>query len=267
MAIDKSKISPELLGKLQEMGGMQNLGNFTDDEKRQLLDSGIRHSMGDIDVDDFKQNFSDSSLDNNTIDRTQALMGQLGLSDDAIKQMYGEYKPQDVAEREEFGKAGGILDDLYGEASSGGLSRWGQASEDRQRLGEQTAQDDLNKRTAGQQAGMFSRLAQSGGLSSGSRERMANSMGRDQMFGSQGLARQGLEQRAGISETDMGRKQQMMGQLPGMFSALGGQRQSIDNYNMDRKDRFAEEERQSRLGARTKGGELFGGFKTNQEKA
>ncbi len=83
-----------------------------------------------------------------------------------------------------------------------GPSDWAKASLDKQKLEESGAMDSSRQQSAGAQAQTLASLMMRGGLSSGSRERLAGRSARDQMMAAQGVVRQGQQARADIGVQD-----------------------------------------------------------------
>lgn len=85
---------------------------------------------------------------------------------------------------------------------SQGPSEWARAALDKQGLEQSSAMDQSRQQSAGAQAQTLASLMMRGGLSSGSRERLAGRSMRDQALSAQNVFRQGQTDRANIGMQD-----------------------------------------------------------------
>lgn len=177
------------------------VGNRKDLALKYLNSQGYNQSADDA----FQQNSQDA-------------MNRFGLGEQGINNLYGQYEPQMLGD---YNKASDTLGTLSDYANSTELSPWAQAEIERQKLEQGTSVDQLGKQLAGQQAGLYSNLASTGGLSGGAQERLGSAMATDRLKQLQGIYRQGAQQRAQIGAQDTASKQTTLNNLPGMYSALG----------------------------------------------
>lgn len=176
--------------------------------------------------------------------------GAAGQGGGAPIQLQSIDKPQDIQFNSGLNGAGGLqdqykvsvgampqmntqaLDMLRRNATGAGLSSWGQAAMDQQRLNQQGMQDTLAKNVNAGQAQALNNMAMRGGVSQGARAMMGMNAAKDQMMQNQNLLRQGAQDRAGIQAQDAQTKQNMLSQLPGMeLQALNPQFQYMQMQN------------------------------------
>ncbi len=108
---------------------------------------------------------------------------------------------------------GEALKALKGQAFAEGASPWAQAQLLSQRLDEQNAKGGAQRQAMSANSMAQSQLARSGGLRGGASALLARQSQRDLMGANQGVARQGMQQRASIGQQDVDRKGQLMSQL------------------------------------------------------
>jgi len=108
------------------------------------------------------------------------------------------------------------LEAIRSRALNEGPSAWAGLMNDK--IGQQTSQamDDSALSAAGAKAEAMSDMAMSGGISSGSRERLAGNSMRDQLRSRQELRRGSDQQRLDVGLQDEEQRLGMLGQLPGM---------------------------------------------------
>lgn len=94
------------------------------------------------------------------------------------------------------------IDAIRNRGLAQGPSDWAKASLDKQALEQSGALDQARQQSAGAQAQTLANLMMRGGLSGGSRERLAGRGARDQMLAAQGVYRQGQLDRANIGVQD-----------------------------------------------------------------
>lgn len=138
------------------------------------------------------------------------------------------------------------------EALSDGPSKWLNMSRVGNELKEQTQREGLQRSSNASTAQQLDQLAARGGLSSGARERAAESGGRNYLAMSQDLQRQGNQNDLQLQITDEGNRMQKLQNLPGMeqsrMSMWSGARQQditnqmneqqrLNQYNMDLYDK------------------------------
>lgn len=93
------------------------------------------------------------------------------------------------------------------------------------------SRDMLNKDSARQQQSSVNAMAQQGGISSGSRERMAMNAQRQKIMGSQGLSRQGEQTHMQISAQDEAQRSQLQQQMPGMGVQMDAYNTGLQNQD------------------------------------
>jgi hypothetical protein len=223
------------------------------------------------------------------IAKAKDFMKEMGLSGDVESFLKNGQLPENLQStffndpmfgqsEQSLGQFGDVLQTLKDQAWDTNASPFEQARMEQQQFEEQGARDQLTGQLAGQQGTAFSRLASQGGLSSGARERLAQSGARAGFQGQQGLTRQGIGERLGIRAEELGKKQDLQTMLPEMFGSLAsgqlglGQTRSQGMYNAQQsnimniinemnKKRDLEEQRKL-LGAKT-----AAGFITNPENS
>jgi len=119
---------------------------------------------------------------------------------------------------------------------------------------QQMASTQARDQLAGQQASGFasrlSSMGMRGGVSAGSRERMATSAGRDAMMANQRMNQADAAQRMGIEAQGMGRQLGLQERLAGMAGAMEDKQIAMMGNKMqtDAQMQLAENQRQSRPG-------------------
>lgn len=101
-------------------------------------------------------------------------------------------------------------------ALSTGPSAWANLAMKQQGLEERQLKDQLGEEQAGSVAQAMGQLARQGGLSSGARERIAESAAKGRIMAGQNLASSGAQARLGILGQDESQRMQALGNLPGM---------------------------------------------------
>jgi len=101
-------------------------------------------------------------------------------------------------------------------AKSTELSPYAQAQMELARANETNQRGLLDQNSVRDTSQAFSELAQTGGLDSGARERVARSMGLSRLLGGQSIANQGNINRLGIASNDASQKFNLLGQLPSL---------------------------------------------------
>lgn len=101
---------------------------------------------------------------------------------------------------------------LRGEALGTGPSALTQLQLQRQKAEEAKMRGDVGLRSQAEQSNAMSNLMRTGGLGGGARTSLARSGMRDALMAKQGVASQGVMSRFGINESDMKRKQDLLGQ-------------------------------------------------------
>lgn len=128
--------------------------------------------------------------------------GYEGLRDINTRELLDVYKSDPYA--------GEALQKLKEQAFAEGDSPWAKLQLESQGLEESRARDQAARSQAQGLAQAQANLMRQGGLSSGARERMAQTGARDLMFAQQGVAGQGMADRLGIQQQDLGRKTDLL---------------------------------------------------------
>lgn len=108
------------------------------------------------------------------------------------------------------------LEEIRKRALATGPSAWADIAGKQQALEEANLRDKAASGEAGARSEALSSLASKGGLSTGSRERLATSGARNYANSLQEIARGGAQSRLGISAQDESNKLNLLQQLPGM---------------------------------------------------
>lgn len=114
------------------------------------------------------------------------------------------------------------IKDLAGLAQSQGPTSFAQSQLEAQQTAEQLAQSKAQQQAQSQAQAAQSNLAMRGGISSGSRERIASLGIGNTLAAAQNIGAQGQTQRQAILGADAAYKQNLLGQLPSQYAALGG---------------------------------------------
>lgn len=123
------------------------------------------------------------------------------------------------------------LEELRNRGLSKGPSSYANILTEKQGLEEQDAISKAVRNAVGSNSSAFSEMARRGGLSSGARERLALSGERAATEGKQGVLRQGMQDRLGITAADEDRKLGILQNLPGMELGLGQAKSNLDLAN------------------------------------
>jgi len=135
------------------------------------------------------------------------------------------------------------LDKFRGEAmrDAGTSSAWGKSMLDQNQLNQINAMDAGNQQIAGQNADIMSRLAQTGGMGQGSRERMFRTAGRDAVMSKQRTLRDSMNAGANIRLEDEKNRVNQLGQTVNMdqsrASYLTGIQQTNTGNAMNERDK------------------------------
>lgn len=108
------------------------------------------------------------------------------------------------------------LNKIRENALATGPSEWAKLAGQDQQLKQQNLLNQSNKTNMASQNQAMSQLASKGGISQGQRERLALQGQRQLTAGNQGILNQGMQAQLNIGMQDQQRKDQMLGQLPGM---------------------------------------------------
>ncbi len=108
------------------------------------------------------------------------------------------------------------LDAFRQQALRTGPSQWAGLATQQQGLEEKNAREGAQRDAAGQTAQAQGQMAMRGGITSGSRERLATEGARNQLNMTQGIARQGSQNRLQIGVNDEQNRIEQLGMLPGM---------------------------------------------------
>lgn len=133
------------------------------------------------------------------------------------------------------------IGDLKGYANKQGDSSWAIASKKKTFEDEKAGKDVAAAKGAAQAAKASSELAQSGGLTSGARERLSAGAAKNAMDMSQDVSREGNQNRLQVGINDQQNKVQTLNALPGMESGALNAWTSYDNAETGR--RTAENQR------------------------
>ena len=139
----------------------------------------------------------------------------------------GEFDPVNLDRR--------ALDAITEQGLSTGPTAAAQRQLQSQQLEQAGAFDNLRSGQAGAQQQSFDALARQGGLSGGSRERLARSGQRNALLGGQNIRSQGAQQRAGILAQDETAKRNLLGQAQQGALAAGQFSQGNRQFEADRR--------------------------------
>jgi hypothetical protein len=112
-----------------------------------------------------------------------------------------------------------------------GPSEWAKLQTQRQQMEEQNQRDLANKQAQQGISQATSALARMGGLGGGARNRMAMQGAREMMMQNQGISRQGMADRLGISSQDEQTRQNLLNQVAG--TELQGQQTNLGTLGTD----------------------------------
>lgn len=152
------------------------------------------------------------------------------MIDPATGKMKDQYQLQAGADVQVDSRA---MDEIRNRGLEKGPSAWANMATEKQRLEETGALDSARAQSAGAQAQTLSNLMMRGGLSGGSRERMAGNTLRDQVMMAQQVGRQGQLDRAGIGLQDQSMKNDFLKTTAG----LDFQKAGLDMQNRDYKSK------------------------------
>jgi len=107
--------------------------------------------------------------------------------------------------------AGEALQKLKAQGFAEGLSPWAQMQMDSQKLGQQNSRAGAQRQQMQAQSSAQGQLARSGGLTGGAAALLARQGSRDLMNSNQGISREGMNQRLGIEQQDLERKNKIIG--------------------------------------------------------
>jgi hypothetical protein len=144
-----------------------------------------------------------------------------GADNPYINREYGADNPYLTKAMEGIGN----LEDI---ASSTDPSAYANALLDQQDIIKKMNMEDLTKGFSSDLATAYNTLAETGGLSQGSRERLQAGGMQNKMFATQRLGAENAAARAGILAGDMGFKQNLLTQIPGMYNPYA---QGMENWN------------------------------------
>ena len=204
--------------------------------------------------------------DQQMLDRTNHILGQFGLNESGINNLYNQYMPEKLTNPTQFNQAATSANLIYNNAVSPEASRWAQAEYARQRAGEAQQRDLLGRQLSGTQNTMFSNLASSGGLDTGARERLAQNLANQNLFKQQEISSAGERARLGITSQDMQNKQNMLMQSPTMFQQIGQAFQNTDKFNINNMNAYNQNRLNSLMNAKNQAAALWGNLSTNQPK-
>lgn len=143
---------------------------------------------------------------------------------------------------------GEAVQKLKEQAFAQGDSPWAKLQQQKLALEQAGLMDTAAKQGLQAMSQGQAQLAMSGGLSSGARERMARMGARDLMMARQGISRQGAQDRMGIQEQDLARKQGLLSDFAnaeqrGQEMNLGTIKEDINRKAMFEGNRYNEQMR------------------------
>lgn len=112
-------------------------------------------------------------------------------------------------------------------------SPWAKLQLEQQGVNQMTAADNAGAGAANSMLQAASRLAQTGGVSGGARERLARQGAQAGFIGRQGVERQGMLDRLNIKTQDESQRMTQLGQLQGLNNTSTEMKAKVDQFNIN----------------------------------